>query len=51
MYPSRTMKLNRLMLCNLYYKLKDLKAYKKLSGLEVYDKAWDTFIKKWKNYE
>ena len=42
---SRTSKFSRLMLCNKYYELKDLKCYK--SEFKVYKKAWDLFMKKW----
>lgn len=44
-YPSRTTKFNKLMLCNKYYKLIDLKCYK--SELEVQKKAWLNFLEKW----
>ena len=44
-YPSRTTKFNKLMLCNKYYELKDLKCYK--SELEVQKKAWLKLLEKW----
>lgn len=47
-YPSRTMKFNRLMLCNLYYELKELKAYN--TDLEVHKKAWENYLNKWESY-
>ena len=46
-YPLKTKKWNRIMLCNKYYELINLKAYN--SELEVYKKAWDNFLKKWSN--
>lgn len=47
-YPSRTMKFNRVMLCNLYFELKELKAYN--TDLEVHKKAWERFLNKWESY-
>lgn len=47
-HPSRTVKFKRIMLCKLYYKLKNIKAYKRSCTLNNY-KSWDKFINKW-NY-
>lgn len=46
-YPSRTSKLNRIMLINLYYKLKDIRAYKE-TNIILY-KSWNKFVYKWKS--
>jgi len=45
--PSRTTKFNRLMLCKVYYELKELKAYKASIDSSQY-KAWLNFNNKWK---
>ena len=46
-YPSRTSKFNRIMLIILYYKLKDIKAYKE-TNIILY-KSWNNFVNKWKS--
>lgn len=46
--PSRTKKINRLLLINTYYKLKDIKAYKEDINSCLY-KAWLKFNEKWNN--
>lgn len=48
--PSRTLKYNRLLLCNKYYKLKELKAYKEPINTPI-NKAWINFLNKWKSYD
>lgn len=48
LYPSRTLKHNRLLLCKLFYELKELKAYNSPHNLALY-KAWLNFEKKWNN--
>ena len=47
LYPSKTSKFNRLMLCNLYYDLIKLKAYKSELNTPL-NKAWLKFEDKWK---
>jgi ubiquinol-cytochrome c reductase cytochrome b subunit len=47
LYPSRTTKLNRLMLITTYYNLYDMRAYKAPSDT-AQNKAWSVFQEKWK---
>lgn len=47
LHPSKTSKFNRLMLCNLYYDLINLKAYKSDINTSL-NKAWLKFENKWK---
>ena len=59
-HPSRTVKFKRIMLCKLYYKLINIKAYKfnyvlpptsEEKGVKHYSnnyKSWERFINKWK---
>lgn len=49
-YPSRSVKCNRLHLIPKYYELKNLKADLALSNTYLF-KSWNIFINKWKNYE
>lgn len=49
-YPSRSAKNNRLHLIPKLYELKDMKAHIAPSD-SLLAKSWDTFIKKWNNYE
>lgn len=44
--PCRTTKFNKIMLCEKYYELKDMKAYKYDNTLKY--KAWLDFEKKWR---
>jgi hypothetical protein len=48
--PSRSAKNKRLHLIPKFYKLKDLKAHKALSGTNL-EKSWQYFVTKWLNYE
>lgn len=49
-YPSRSAKNNRLHLVPKFYELKDMKAH--IAPLEsLLARGWNTFIKKWNNYE
>lgn len=45
--PSKTVKLNRILLCNLYYDLKDLKSYILNDNNILQNKAWIKFENKW----
>lgn len=49
-YPSRSAKNNRLHLVPKLYELKGMKAHTAPSE-SLLAKSWDTFIKKWNNYE
>lgn len=44
--PSRTRKINRILLCKIYYELKSLRAYKE--DYPLLHKRWLSFEKKWK---
>lgn len=48
--PSRTLKMNRILLCKEYYRLKELKAYKQPIDSPLY-KAWIIFNDKWNKYD
>lgn len=48
--PSKSAKNNRILLIKRYYELRELKAHLPISGY-ILNKAWDTFLDKWKNYE
>lgn len=45
--PSKTVKLNRILLCNLFYNLKDLKSYILNDNNRLQNKAWIKFKNKW----
>lgn len=49
-YPSRSAKNNRLHLVPRFYEFKDIKAHK-ASPDSLLAKSWNTFFKKWMNYE
>jgi Cytochrome C and Quinol oxidase polypeptide I/LAGLIDADG endonuclease len=48
--PSRSAKKNRLHLISSFYELKDIKAHKALPASSL-EKSWQSFFKKWLNYE
>ena len=49
-HPSRSAKLNRLLLIPKYYELKDMKAHKALPDT-LLAKSWQLFLSKWLKYE
>ena len=50
MHPSRSHKLARLSLINLFYTLRDLKAHQDVDNISLSNR-WNTFISKWSKWE
>jgi hypothetical protein len=48
--PSRSHKLARLLLVNQFYELKDLKAYKDITNISLYNR-WNLLVNKWNKWE